>query len=228
MPRRAVLLSFAAMRRPFPKIMRWLAAAMALPLSAFLMILGGSVIPANSDTVRPTPGVTIYVYTNGVHTGLVLPAVTALHDWRGRVRTSDLADPSRAGQWLMFGWGQRDFYLNTPTWDEVDPLIVLRAAIGSDATLMHVDHLRRIWRGPDLRPLVLTAAQYQALARAVDADFAPGAAIRGYGADDVFYPGRGRYSALRTCNEWTGGKLRAIGVKIGVWTPISWSVMRWF
>lgn len=193
-----------------------------------ILIVGGSIVPANRDAIQPERGVTIYVYTNGVHSGLVLPTVNALHDWRGRVPARDLPDPRYAGDWLIFGWGQRDFYLNTPTWNDVDPLIVLRAAIGSDATLMHVDHLRRLWRGPDLRPLVLTPTQYRALVKAIDADFAPGAAIRGYGADDVFYPARGRYSALRTCNAWTGSKLRAIGVKVGIWTPLSWSVLRWF
>ncbi|MDX3909041.1 MAG: TIGR02117 family protein [Sphingobium sp.] len=191
-------------------------------------IIGGSVIPANSGLPPAIDGVTIYVYTNGVHTGLVMPAVHPLHDWRSRVPASDLADPRHAAPWLLFGWGERNFYLNTPTWDKVDPLVVLRAAAGSNTTLMHVDHLQRVWNGPDLRHLVLSPAQYRALTKAIDADFAPGPAIPGYGADDAFYPGRGRYSALRTCNEWTGGKLRGIGVRIGLWTPLSWSVMRWF
>lgn len=210
------------------RVIRWLCGVLAVPLLFLLCVLGGSLIPANRNAVPPAQGITIYVYTNGVHTGLVLPTVNALHDWRARVPASDLGDPRRAGQWLMFGWGERNFYLNTPTWAEVDPKIVLRAAIGSNATLMHVDHLQRVWRGPDLRPFLLTPAQYVALTKAIDADFAPGAAIKGYGADDLFYPGRGRYSVARMCNEWTGGKLRDVGVRVGIWTPASWSVMRWF
>ena len=210
------------------KAARWIALIVTLPLLIGLSIVAGSLIPASPKVQPPAQGVTIYVYTNGVHSGLVVPAVNALHDWRARVPASDLPDSHRAGRWLLFGWGERNFYLNTPTWDKVDPLIVLRAAIGSNATLMHVDHLQRVWSGPDLRPIMLTPAQYRALAKAIDADFAPGTAIHGYGADDVFYPGRGQYSALRTCNEWTGGKLRDIGVRVGAWTPLSWSVMRWF
>lgn len=210
------------------KARRWIGGMLLLPLILMLMVVGGSAIPANHVGNPPPRGVTIHVYTNGVHTGLVLPTVNALHDWRSRVPASDLADPRRAGQWLLFGWGQRDFYLNTPTWDRVDPTTVIRAILGSDRTLMHVDHLRQLWRGPDLRSVVLTPEQYRALVAAIDADFAPGEAIAGYGADDVFYPGRGRYSGIRTCNEWTGGKLRGVGVRVGMWTPLSWSVMRWF
>ncbi|MGV3771240.1 MAG: TIGR02117 family protein [Sphingobium phenoxybenzoativorans] len=216
------------MRWPPP---RWIRAAFALIAPFFLLavvILAGSMIPANRGWTPPRSGVTIYVYTNGVHTGLVLPAVNPLHDWRGRIRASDLPDPRRAGSWLIFGWGQRDFYLNTPRWSDVRIGTALRAMIGSDRTLVHVDHIRRVWNGRDLRPILLTGYQYLRLTRLLESDFAPGAAIRGYAADDVFYPGRGRYNAVTTCNEWTGAKLRAIGVRIGVWTPTASGVMRWF
>ncbi|CAN5306661.1 TIGR02117 family protein [soil metagenome] len=202
-----------------------IAVAILLPM---LAIVAGSLIPANRHWAAPRTGVAIYVYSNGVHTGLVLPAVNPLHDWRGRVRASDLRDPRRAGRWMIFGWGERNFYLGTPQWKDVDPLVVVHAAVGSDRTLMHVDHLAGVWAGPDLRRIMLSAAQYRALAAAIDRDFTPGAAIAGYGADDIFYPARGRYDAVRTCNEWTGAKLRGIGVRVGLWTPTAWSVMRWF
>jgi uncharacterized protein (TIGR02117 family) len=225
----------AGRRAPYPVIMRWparlwmriAASAAALIVASLFAVLAGSTIAANRDWSPPRSGITIFVYSNGVHTGLVMPAVNGVHDWRGRVRAGDLPDPRRAGSWLLFGWGERDFYLNTPRWSDVNPVTVVRAMIGSDRTLMHVDHLQRVWRGPDLRPIVLTQTQYRALADSIDRDFAPGTAIHGYGDDDVFYPGRGRYSAIVTCNEWTGTKLRRIGVRTGLWTPAAWSVMRW-
>jgi uncharacterized protein (TIGR02117 family) len=212
-----------------PHPLRWLLGVLvAMPLLFGLAMVAGSMIPANRDWQPPPSGITIHVYTNGVHTGLVLPAVHPLHDWRNRIKASDLRDPALAGPWLLFGWGERDFYLNTPRWADVDPAIVLHAVMGSPGTLMHIDHLQRTWRGADMRPIRLTPAQYRALVRDIEGDFADGAAIPGYGADDVFYPARGRYSMITTCNEWTGAKLRGIGVRIGRWTPTSWSVMRWF
>lgn len=191
-------------------------------------LLSGALIPANPAAAPPPDAVTIHVYTNGVHTGLVLPTVNGLHDWRPRVPASDLPDPRYAGPWLLFGWGERDFYLDTPRWEDLSLRTAARALIGSDSTLLHVDHLQRLWKGPDLRPIRIGPAQYRALVADLESDFASGAAIRGYGADDVFYPAHGRYSAIMTCNEWTGEKLRRIGVPIGLWTPTSWSVMRWF
>lgn len=216
------------MARLSAKLKRRLLVLLALLLIPPLLVVAGSLIPANRSATQPPQGVTVYVYSNGVHTGIVVPTVSPLHDWRSRIKATDLSDPRRAGDWLIIGWGERDFYLSTPTWSDVDPLIFLRAAVGSSRTLIHVDHLRRIWRGPDLRPVILAPEQYLALAASIESDFVPGPAMHGYGADDLFYPAHGRYSAVRTCNEWTGSKLRAIGVRIGLWTPTAWSVMRWF
>ena len=76
----------------------------------------------------------------------------------------------------------------------------------------------------------LTPAQYAALVRAIRGSFdlAHPRPIRGYDVADVFYPARGRYDLVRTCNWWTGHMLAQAGVKIGAWTPFSAAVMQWF
>lgn len=216
------------------KVLPWLlGGSVALPLLIALAMLAGSLIPANGEWRQPREGVRIFVYSNGVHTGLVLPLVNAEMDWRPLVRADDLPDPARAGDHLLFGWGERDFYLNTPGWSDVSLKLVARALAGSDSTLVHVDHLRGVATGPDMRPVTLSAMQYSALAAAIQGDFAIGpdgraAHFPGYGPDDIFYAGRGRYSLISTCNEWTGTRLRSIGVRVGMWTPFAQGVMWWF
>ena len=130
--------------------------------------------------------------------------------------------------WLWFGWGEREFYLNTPTWRDLSPRIAAHAVIGSDRTLIHVDHLLYPWE--DARPVRLSPAEYRRLSAAIGASFDPADTrpIRGYGPADVFYPARGRYDLVRTCNWWTGRMLAAAGVRIGWWTPVSATVMQWF
>jgi uncharacterized protein (TIGR02117 family) len=193
----------------------------------------GSSWSANSDW-RPTRnGVTIYVATNGYHSGLILPFSAGGEDWSLIIRPTDLPDPDDAGNWLLFGWGDREFYLNTPTWSAVRPATVVTALFGSDKTLVHVDHLKSSRDVPEARAVELTREQYVRLAAfirgsmALDAE-GRGVATPGYGSLDVFYEARGRYSALRTCNVWTGEALQAAGVKVGRWTPFSGGVMRWF
>lgn len=196
----------------------------AVLLCYLLAALVGSAIPVNRDWKPPAQGVTIYVADNGIHTDLVLPAA----DFADMVRPEHFADPNAGAQPMrMFGWGDHDFYLNTPTWWDVNPVRVLRALAGRGVTVLHVSAAPAPQPGAKIRRLVLRPEEYARLVAYVRNGFAPGARIRGYGAHDVFYPARGGYSALRTCNEWTASGLRAAGVRMGAWTPFPFGVMRW-
>ena len=208
-------------------------AIFALVLLAYpLAGIGGSLIPANSAWREPDSGVTLYVHDNGIHTGLVLPRRNAIADWSDLVRPEHLANPRYASDWLLFGWGDRAFYLETPTWADLRPGTAIAALFGSDASLVHVDHVARPQSADDLRPLTVTPEQYRHIAAAIRAQFALNAdghsqPAGAYGLNDVFYEAHGRYTALRTCNEWTGSILRDAGVRIGIWTPFNSGVMRW-
>jgi uncharacterized protein (TIGR02117 family) len=75
---------------------------------------------------------------------------------------------------------------------------------------------------------VLRPEEYRRLTTFISASFAKFGEMRsGYARYDAFYPATGRYSAVRTCNAWTGEALRAAGVRIGRWTPFPSTVMRW-
>nr|WP_167956102.1 DUF2459 domain-containing protein [Sphingomonas jejuensis] len=187
----------------------------------------GGALPANSDWAQTPGGIPIGIETNGIHTGIVLPAVGNGIDWRPLVRPVDLPDPRRAGRYLAFGWGERRFYLETPTWADVTPGTILAAAVGSDRTLVHVDHLSGLTPEPWRHVVRVSPAEYRAIADAIRARFRPGAggAIPGYGPTDVFYEAVGDYSAVTTCNSWVGQVLRGAGLPSGRWTPFSWSVM---
>ena len=103
-----------------------------------------------------------------------------------------------------------------------------RVLTGSGATVMHVDHLDPFVTDENWRPLRLRPAEYRRLAAYVAATFAAKRQVTaGYTPRDVFHAATGHYSALRTCNVWTGEALRHAGVRIGRWTPFESDVMRW-
>lgn len=222
------------MKRRLQSILGWLMLAFGL---AFLAGEAGGLIGTNRDWREPQDGVTIYVETNGFHTGFILPAQAEGIDWHALFPPTDLADPryhaTGATDHVAISWGERDFYLGTPRWQDIDPATMARAAIGSDATLVHIYHMRRPQEGYYARRLVISHDAYRKLAARLMRDVAlpeagPLDPIPGYGGDDVFYPGRGQYSLLNSCNVWTGDHLRAIGVRVGAWTPAEHHVMRWF
>lgn len=193
-----------------------------------LAAVAGSAIPVNSGWKQAAAGVRVYVIDNGVHTDLVLPVTAAGVDWRDLVKPGDLADPAQAARsHLAFGWGNRDFYLNTPSWSQVNVGRLLGALAGTGRSVLHVSHVPAPGAGPQMRSVLLAPEEYRRLAAYVRATFGTGPSVHGYAGHDAFYDARGGYSAISTCNQWTAGALRAAGVKMGAWTPFTFGVMRW-
>lgn len=99
------------------RIATWIAGALAaLVLAVLLSAWIGSSIPRNSGWTEPAEGVDIMVGDNGVHTELVLPLVTPQKDWRATFPSSDLPVPGAPYTHVAVSWGEREVFLNTPTW----------------------------------------------------------------------------------------------------------------
>lgn len=210
-----------------------LALLIGLPLFYLLAAAVGALIPANPGWNEAERGVTIFVRTNGVHTWLMLPKVAEDVDWRPLADPRHIRDPRYArGDYLAFGFGNRDFYLNTPTWSDLTVRTTLAAAFGQGPALMHVEHEHDPQPNEYQKPITLNGAEYRRLAARIRSSFVldtRGKPIpllgRGYGPADIFYEAGGSYDMGRTCNEWTGETLRGAGVRAGIWTPFSASIM---
>lgn len=212
------------------RIAAW--ALAALMLAAALFALAGwigSSITRNGDWREPADGVEIMVETNGVHTALVLPLVTPEKDWRRDFPVSDIAAPGRPYTHVSVSWGEREVFLETPTWWDLSPITVLRImGIGGDG-LLHVAHYVRPAPSGTVRPLRITRLQYLRLIAAIERSLPqePRISFPGYGPQDVFYEAPGRYTVTNTCNQWTSNTLARAGVRTGWWTPFAGGVMKW-
>ncbi|MCF8709021.1 TIGR02117 family protein [Rhizorhapis sp. SPR117] len=215
-------------------IVRALIIALALIALYLGLALAGSLLPANNGWIEPRQGVQIFVYSNGTHTGIVVPTVNDVQDWRAVVKPEHLSDP-RYGKsdHLLFGWGERNFYLMTPTWSDVRISVAAKSLFFSRRTLLHLDYIHSPVPGPNMRPVTISKAQYVRLVQQIEGFFRRDEKgntlpVKGYGPADKFYESNGHYNVMQTCNNWTGAQLRSIGVRVGIWTPFSQSVMWWF
>jgi uncharacterized protein (TIGR02117 family) len=203
-------------------------AVVALGLAYLAGGAAGSGFPVNRAWTQADEGVRIYVIDNGIHTDVVLPVFAEADGWANLVGPQDFIDPASAtATHLAFGWGDRDFYLNTPTWWDVNPIRVAKAMVGIGETVVHVERMDAPRPGPGVRAVTLRPEEYARLAAYVRGTFGEGPPVRGYGGSDLFYPGVGRYTLFNTCNNWAGGALRTAGVRMGAWTPFTWGVMWW-
>jgi hypothetical protein len=93
-----------------------------LLLMTVLYILSGLVlgsIPVHSSYAQAKQGIEIFVTDNGVHTDLVLPVKTEFIDWRDKLYVQDYTGADSTFTHVGFGWGDRQFYMETPEWTDL-------------------------------------------------------------------------------------------------------------
>jgi uncharacterized protein (TIGR02117 family) len=159
-----------------------------------------------------------------------MPLVTPQKDWRDDFPAHELAAPERPYTHVSVSWGEREVFLETPTWADLSPLAVLRIiGLGGDG-LLHIAHYVRPAPDETIRPLRISDADYARLVERIERGLPSRTARKtypGYEDYDVFYDAPGRYTPLNTCNQWTSNALAAAGIRIGWWTPFAGGVMKW-
>ncbi len=184
-----------------------------------------SIIPTSalSDADKE---VEIFIETNGVHSDIVLPIRFDTIDWSKKVLFSNTISKDSAMKYISFGWGDKGFYLNTPTWADLRWSTALKAASGLGSSALHVTFLKT-FHSSDSFSIKMSKRQYFLLVRYIEDSFA--ASSQGqfividtksvYGKNDAFYEANGSYSIIKTCNTWTNTALKTCEQKACLWTP---------
>lgn len=196
----------------------------------FVSVAGGTLLPrpviGEGATAPADNSHLILVLSNPIHTDIALPVSAELLDRFGFLRKGNLNIDHPGVQYLVFGWGGRSFYTETPNWADLKPLPVLKS-FTLDRSVMHVSLAGDIpLSDPSVTALHLSGEGYEKLI-----DFILGSFVddqgkqmplmgKSYGPDDAFFEGVGYFNALMGCNTWTAAALRSAGVSTGWWTPL--------
>lgn len=212
------------MLKPLLKILKYtLLILIGGPILYFLLAITLSYIPINGP--KPEAVVdTIYVHSNGVHLDISLP--------KKALSTSLIEGLPIAhnAAYLSFGWGDENFYLNTPNWSDLKASTALNAMFFQSTTLLHLtpyQSLRNSWL-----PIPVDSLQLAQINTYLNEAFALSKANQkqqiigaSYGYGDQFYRAIGSYSCLRTCNSWVNTGLKKSGLKACLWTPFDFPVL---
>ncbi|MEQ1824786.1 MAG: TIGR02117 family protein [Pirellula sp.] len=191
---------------------------------AAVWILGN--IPVNRNFRHAESGVEILLVNNGVHVDLILPLESKEFRWLRFLNESDFKKFGPEYRYCMFGWGNKNFYMETETWDDLKISNVLYAFAGFGDTVVHTHLCTHIdWPDDRSRRIRLSSEQYVRLCeflletfnRRPDGTLKP---IQGahYGFEDAFFEANGHYHLFRTCNVWAGQAMSRSGVRVGCWT----------
>jgi uncharacterized protein (TIGR02117 family) len=198
-----------------------------LLLVLYLLVALVGLIPVNNDFEPTADGVEIMVTSTVIHADMVLPIRNETVDWSRHLPPSDFAGDVSSATHVAFGWGNKEFYVETRTWADVKAGTVFRTVFWPSATCMHVN----MWDDNAIpaaaRKTRVSREQYRRLVEHVLASFRRDEGGRflhiggaAYGSDDAFYDAHGSYHAFNTCNCWVGRGLKAAGVRTGWFTPL--------
>lgn len=168
---------------------------------------------------------TVYATSNGVHMDLIFHKSLLDEHFLVQLQTVKGAD------YIAIGWGDKGFYLYTPTWAELKISTAIGAAFLPSKTLMHLTHYKYL--NPDWKSMELCDEQLEAMKTFVYNSFKKdkkgGIQIlegAGYRKNDFFYEAKGNYNCLYTCNVWVNQALKKASVKTAIWSPFDKGILR--
>ena len=208
---------------------RWLIRILGLLLTTILLYLaaafGLSTIPVHSQ--QNGNDITLYLISNGVHVDIVMPLKNDVFDWTTFVSPADTLSNSPHTNYIAIGWGERNFYLNTPTWSDLTVKTTLQALSGINQTLIHVSFYSTIQENEQTVRFTVSRKQYRQLSQHIQQQFIlsnhrviPLPHIHHH-ENDAFYLAHGHYHLFHTCNSWVNQQLKNSQIEAIIWTPFA-------
>lgn len=211
-------------RRP----LRWL---VAVVFTAGLAVFAGTFVPRPLwPAAKAHAGAgekhRILVLANPIHTDIAVPITAETLARFPFLGESGMPVAHPNARWLVFGWGGRAFYIETPAWSELKPVPLLKG-LTIDRSVIHADVAGEIVEPSDrVTGFEIDTEEYERLLSFIEASFAPmngrieAIPDTAYGQNDRFFEANGWFSAIVGCNTWTAKALREAGLRTGWWNPL--------
>ena len=210
---------------------RWFLMVFVFGLVCYVLFaVVSAVIPVSAEIVaaQDSPTFDVYLLKSGPHTDFLVKVKTEVHDWSIDFPYANNANPDSSLPWLAIGWGDKNFYMNTPTWADLTVSTAVAAATGLGTAGIHASYYYDV---PTDRPIIhlqLSRNQYMRLCAYIDRSLIADEngkrvmiqpLLAGVNFNhDRYYDAHGRYSMIHTCNTWVNNGLKVSGQKACLWT----------
>lgn len=154
-------------------------------------------------------------------------------DWSEIVPFENTLSKRTDFNYAAFGWGDKGFYLDTPTWADLKASTAFKAAFWLSESAMHVTFYRNPKTGKDCREIKINKEDYRLLVDYIRNSFdykqektvlIPTEMV--YGQNDAFYDAKWSYNLFYTCNTWANNALKAANQKAALWTATDRGIFR--
>ncbi|MEY3592003.1 MAG: hypothetical protein RLZZ38_972 [Bacteroidota bacterium] len=221
-------------RRATKRTLKWSGYTLTILGSALLLYLLCTFILSRipvKGQLQKNASVHIYLMKSGVHTDFVLPVSNEIHDWTNEfpIANTDFKDSS--SQLISIGWGDKTFYMNTPTWADLTLKTALTTPFGLGPSAIHATYYRQLLDDRPTISLKITKKQYKKLVRYIQKTLVYNnykqtklikPTLKGVvTGNDAYYAAKGRYSIFFTCNSWINSGLKVADQKASLWTAFA-------
>jgi uncharacterized protein (TIGR02117 family) len=175
---------------------------------------------------------TVFLMKSGIHVDFLLPISNEFKDWQEEFPISNTRSKDSTYKKIAIGWGSKDFYMNTPTWDDLTIKIFLISNFGLGSSAIHVKYYTDTFpKDSKIVSLKLSDNQYKKLVKYIENSLKRSGTTKSsfilpknpkvLSKNDAYYDAKQNYSLLFTCNSWINNGLKASGQKACLWTPYS-------
>ncbi len=174
----------------------------------------------------------VCVSNTGIHSNIIVPTENPVFDWHQYLSIDDIGIDSLPNyNYLSFGWGDRDFYMSTPSLANLKLSTTFKALFLRNPSVLYVQGYQIIPNYFEVKCIKINQNDYLQLINFIKSSFqldANGKQIRlgnGHTDNAGFYASKGSYSILRNCNSWTAEGLRKADINTPLWSGLSSAIM---
>ena len=162
---------------------------------------------------------------------IVVPVKTKIKDWSTEFPYENTNAKDTTTPLIAIGWGDKNFYMNTPTWADLTFKTVISAMAGLGSSSIHATYYYNILSDRPVISLKLSENQYRKLVKYIEGSLYRNKLNQAIfiqprwkavmGQNDAYYEARNNYSIFTTCNSWINNGLKAADKKACLWTPFA-------
>ena len=195
-----------------------------IPVTYLFVAIILTYIPVNNDGAYSNKNKSIYLSSNGIHLDIIIP--------RNQIDPKLLKGLKslESDRYFSFGWGEKNFYFNTPTWSDLTFINTFKALFINSSSLIHLTRYSTI--EDDWVEIKVDQGQLSKINQYIYHTFYFDSYNKkvllnnkGYSNNDDFYEALGSFSCFKTCNSWVNSGLKKSDIKACLWTPFDFGVL---
>ncbi len=206
------------------KVLKLVITLFLIPVVYLLLSLILTLIPVNGNNDYIEKNNSIFLNSNGIHLDIIIP--------KDQIDSYllDGLEYSKKDKYFSFGWGDKKFYFNTPTWNDLTFNNAFKAIFINNSTLIHLTKYSTIQK--DWVEIKVNQDQLYKINQYINKTFNIDTfdekvllKSKGYTRDDDFYEALGSFSIFKTCNSWVNSGLKKSDIKACLWTPFDFGLI---